>query len=137
MKFTCQFFIPYLVALALGVRLTSSDIIVVISLTCFLNLITTFIPIPGSSGGAEFFFTLLFLPLLGSDTLVTSTMILWRLITFYIPLTYSGLTTLIYNKRSSISGSDYVPDSYMWLFYHNIKEEYSLMSDEDEDAGYY
>jgi len=143
LKFSFSFIIPYFVARALGINLDSSYISIMISLTCYLNLITTFIPIPGSSGGAELFFALLFVPLFGSETLTTSGMLIWRTITFYIPLLYTALVTLIYNRSSRMKVVDYVPNKNMWFFYHNFKQEYSLIKEdysdnqEDADEGYY
>lgn len=125
-KLTINFIIPFLCALALGVDVGLKEIIVIIALSSYLLLITTYIPIPGSSGGSEFFFYLLFAPIFGSGNAeLASAMIIWRTITFYLPLLYCGIVLMVFNRDRKANMLDFVPTRHLWFFYPHL--DYVLM----------
>lgn len=133
-KLSFQFIIPYFIALALGVNVTQDEILIMMSLSCYLMLMTTFVPLPGSSGGSELFFIMLFTPIFGTlSSLLNSAMLIWRTITFYIPLIYTAIVTGVYNKESTTQMLDYVPSKHRWFFYQEMKEQITEKEEEDED----
>ncbi len=137
-KLTTQFSIPFFCALALGVKVEPMQILIIIALSSYLQLITSFIPIPGSSGGSEFFFYLLFTPIFGAGgAVLASAMIIWRLITFYIPLIYCGLITFVFNKDRKGNLLDYVPTRHLWFFYRNMSKALIINDEENIDENYY
>lgn len=61
------------------------DGIVSIVLTCFTGMIGSYVPLPGGSGGQEFAFSMLFSKYI-TNPLLGSTMLLWRFLTYYLPM---------------------------------------------------
>lgn len=82
LQLTVFFLIPY--ALAVAFKIKENSIIDMISAQSFVTMITSFVPLPGGSGGAEFSFLVLFNMFF--DKFVSFAMLLWRLITFYLPI---------------------------------------------------
>ena len=72
------YLVPFFVILSLGVKINIIYSIIAVS---FVMLIGNFVPIPGASGGIEYSFVMLF-GLFISKTLLTSSMLLWRFITY-------------------------------------------------------
>ena len=68
-------------------------------LSSFHQMITGLIPLPGSAGVSELFYQYLFFNFFGEQTYVSSTLILWRTVTFHIPLLVSGLVAALYRSR--------------------------------------
>ena len=60
-------------------------------------MITSFIPLPGGSGGAEGGFFVLFTPFFKDSTLLG--LLLWRSITFFSCLVVGGAVTLLVEKK--------------------------------------
>lgn len=92
MQLTAYFLIPYTVYKAFG--LTGTKMIVIISAAAFIVMISSFVPVPGSSGVAEgsfFLFFQLFFP----TSILPTAILCWRLITFYIPLCLGGVMTVL------------------------------------------
>ncbi|MEG0076955.1 lysylphosphatidylglycerol synthase transmembrane domain-containing protein [Anaerorhabdus sp.] len=90
------YIIPYFCALALNIPVDASLIIDVLALSSFVSMINCFIPIPGASGGTEATFILMFSTIFGAVG-ASTTMILWRFITYYFVMILGGLT-FIYAK---------------------------------------
>ena len=133
-KLSINFILPFLCALALGVDIGAKEIIIIIALSSYLLLITTYIPIPGASGGSEFFFYLLFAPIFGSgNSTLASAMIIWRTITFYLPLLYCGIVLLVFNRDRRANMLDFVPTRHLWLFYPHL--DYVLMVKNGEETN--
>jgi uncharacterized protein (TIRG00374 family) len=82
-KLTCLYSIPSFIAKSLGVH--SLDIVNVIAASAFLMMITSFVPIPGASGGAEGGFYFIFSPFFTGEKAVCI-MVLWRFITYYFAM---------------------------------------------------
>ena len=60
-----------------------------------VSIIGSFVPLPGGSGGQEYMFIILFGTYL-TDPLLSSVMLLWRFITYYLPMIIGGI---IFNIR--------------------------------------
>lgn len=98
MQLTAYFLIPYTVYKAFG--LTGTRMAVIISAAAFIVMISSFVPVPGSSGVAEgsfFLFFQLFFP----TSILPTAILCWRLITFYIPLCLGGVMTLLPDHKVS------------------------------------
>lgn len=95
-KINLYYSIPFFCAKALGVDITIADFSIIFILTSFIFMITAFIPIPGAAGGSEAVFILLLSPVLGSA--VTSTMLLWRFVTYYLPMIFGFVVFITSNE---------------------------------------
>ncbi|WP_171015001.1 lysylphosphatidylglycerol synthase transmembrane domain-containing protein [Culicoidibacter larvae] len=89
--------LPFFVMLALGVPIVNVPLTLMYCMcgSILIGLITSFIPIPGASGGAEAFFGLFFMNLFPVDLLGPG-LILWRSIQLYFPLIVGGIITVWY-----------------------------------------
>ena len=112
---TFRFSIPYFVGLALGNESGAASFWDAIFLSNYHQMVTGLIPIPGSSGVSELFFYKLFQstnnPVTGfyymsahdglsaeaaTDALCRASLVVWRSITFAIPLLIAGFVTAFY-----------------------------------------
>lgn len=84
LQLTVFFTVPYCICLALGVA--NPQYLTIISAAAFVLMISSFIPLPGGSGGAEGGFYLLFSMFFPTAGLVAITIVLWRVMTFYLPI---------------------------------------------------
>lgn len=81
--------LPFAVGLALNIPLKAYDLIDVVTLSSFVLMANSFIPIPGASGGTEVVFSLLFRSLMGS--LTGAVMILWRFSSYHIVIVIGAI----------------------------------------------
>ncbi len=92
--------IPFFAMKAIGVDLAINQIFFVIAMTSFALTIVIWLPTPGSSGGAEFAFTTLFMILPNVDkNIALSGMLIWRFFTYYFVMLYGFIGYLIFEKR--------------------------------------
>lgn len=92
-QLTFYFVIPYFIYRSLGLQ--GADLLSFIAGTGFVLMISSFIPIPGASGGAEGGFTLILgLFFLHGGYIITA-IVLWRLITYYLGVFIGGLWMVI------------------------------------------
>lgn len=83
-QLTAYFLVPYCVLMALGVdHLHVTD---VVASAAFILMISSFVPLPGASGGAEGSFYVFFQMFFKASGSVSVAILLWRLITFYLPI---------------------------------------------------
>lgn len=77
------FSVPFCVCNALGVHPPLID-----SMACaaFVLMVTTVMPLPGGTGGAEGSFALVFMLFFPEGTSVAVAILLWRMLTFYLPV---------------------------------------------------
>lgn len=118
-RFVIYFSIPFFIGLGLGVELENLNLPLCISFGCYIWILSMFIVIPGGSGGAEAFFVLLFTNVLLSSTgasLAAPGMLLWRFVTFHIPLIICGIITFIFNKKKNAKFFQEVPAEFKWIF---------------------
>ena len=86
----------------------------IIALSSFVAMINAFLPMPGSSGGTEATFVLMFSTIFGKVD-ATSIMILWRLVTFYQTLIIGGIVFMYAKTRPDIpisSEEEHMPRTY-------------------------
>lgn len=89
--------IPFFVFKALDVNI-SINMFYVIILACFVYISASFIPIPGASVGMEYAFINYF-KLIVSSSLVMPGVLLWRFVSYYIPMIIGGI---LFNVKDSI-----------------------------------
>lgn len=98
MQLTLLYAVP--VFIAIGLDLTHVQFVRMIAASAFVSMVTAFIPLPGAAFGAEggfYVFFELFFP----NNQVLMALILWRLITFYLPL-IAGFFVVLYLKYSGM-----------------------------------
>ncbi|MBS5450204.1 MAG: flippase-like domain-containing protein [Coriobacteriia bacterium] len=86
-QLVAMYSVPYFVLNALGAH--DLDFFTCLAAAAFVQLILTAVPLPGGTGGAEGGFALFFGPSLGSG-LVAPAIVLWRSLTFYLPILISA-----------------------------------------------
>lgn len=84
LQLTAFFTIPYFICLAL--KVTNVDFLTIISAGAFVLMITSFVPLPGGSGGAEAGFYLFFSMFFSQTGVIAIAILIWRLVTFYMPI---------------------------------------------------
>lgn len=89
------FLIPYFAFKAINVNI-DINIITLIVLSTFTYIGSTFVPLPGASFGCEYMFISLF-SLYIVDSYISPALIIWRFITYYLPMIIGGV---IYNIGS-------------------------------------
>ncbi len=99
----CRFCIPYLAGLAMGTMNETFSIARLFDaafLNSFHQMVTGIIPLPGSAGISEIFYTYVFSNFFSNDkALISSSMILWRTATFHVVMVISGLVAAFYKSR--------------------------------------
>lgn len=98
LQLTAYFMIPY--AVYRGFGLSGANIFVVISASAFIVMFSSFIPVPGGSGVAEGSFFILF-QLFFPKSILPIAILIWRIVTFYIPLCLGGIMTILPNYPSA------------------------------------
>lgn len=101
-KMTCLNSLPYFAGLATGVDMSGEYLNCVWS-SSYLAMITSFIPIPGGSGGAEWGFQTLFANIYGSQSITAACNILWRGISYYLTTLIGGLVFIFYRGQSKVN----------------------------------
>lgn len=92
------FIIPYFIYRAFGLK--SDSIGNIIAAKALVIMITSFVPIPGASGGAEGSFYLFFSLFFGKKIIGTAVLV-WRIITFYFNLLVGGFFTLLSRRETN------------------------------------
>lgn len=90
----------YIIPLFIYLSLDNNDMTVINSLVLsgYTFLIGSFVPIPGGSGGLEYAYTTFFGGFY-SGGLLSASMLLWRLITYYLGIIIGGITLITYRKK--------------------------------------
>ena len=150
---TLKFSIPYFCGLALGNEHTGIQYFWdSVFLGNYHQMVTGLIPVPGSAGVSEYFFTKLFynetIPEEGfyfirdisfnekvpyssaSYSLTVSALLLWRSITFIIPITVAGLTTAFYraSPKDEVRARGDIPNRNTFVALQN--ETYVMRKEE-------
>ncbi len=106
LRLVIYYSIPFFCAKALHIQVGLSQIIDIICLSSFVAMVNAFLPMPGSSGGTEATFLLMFSTIFKSVD-AKSIMILWRLVTYYQVLIIGALVFFIakvyYARKSNVS----------------------------------
>lgn len=93
----CLYLVPLSVLFSLG-DYRSFNIITSIVLVSFVSMISCYVPLPGGTLGQEYLFSLFF-GIYVSNPMLSSLMILWRTITYYLPMII-GATIFNLNKKN-------------------------------------
>ncbi len=88
--------VPYFCAKALHIPIGPERLLDIISLSSFVAMVNAFLPMPGSSGGTEATFVLMFSTIFDTVDAV-SIMLLWRFVTYYQTLII-GTCAYLYAK---------------------------------------
>lgn len=84
----------------LSFHLSGADTVTLVASQAFVLMIAAFVPIPGALGAAEgsfYIFFSLFFP----KNMISLAVVLWRLMTFYLPIIVGLIVTLFERKRDS------------------------------------
>ena len=95
-QLTVQFSIPYFLCLTFKIDTLSPTL--VICALAFVTMISSFVPLPGASGGAEYSFYTFFSPFFKDTSIINLVLLLWRLLTFYLPIAV-GLCFFVFALR--------------------------------------
>lgn len=93
-QLTLFFMVPFFICHALSVNINFFDSL---SLAAFTFLLSSFVPLPGGSGGAEGGF-LLFFGGQFADKSIAVAILLWRIMTFYLPIIVGSVFYLTNRK---------------------------------------
>lgn len=85
----------YPVALSLGI--TNINIIKMFILATYVKMLSLIFATPGNSGAAEYNFIYIFTSLI-SDNEIMAFMLIWRFVTYYIPLIIGGALAVLWKK---------------------------------------
>lgn len=84
----------------LSFHLNGADTVTLVASQAFVLMITAFVPIPGALGAAEgsfYIFFSLFFP----KSMISLAVVLWRLMTFYLPIIVGLIITLLEKRRGN------------------------------------
>lgn len=81
-----QFSLPWFVLKAFGIE---ADFLTCLACGSMIELLTSAVPLPGGTGGAEGGFAFLFAPMFGSE--VAAGFVVWRMVQFFLPVLASAL----------------------------------------------
>lgn len=79
-------------------HLTGTDSLTLLASQAFVLMIATFVPIPGALGAADGSFAIFF-SLFFPNHLINFALVLWRLLTFYLPIVIGLVMTILEKKR--------------------------------------
>lgn len=94
--------IPFFCFLALDIDVSFSILIDTIAMTSYVSMVNAFIPIPGASGGTEAMFVLMFSKVFGVVN-ASSTMLLWRIMSYYLIMLVGGLAFIYVKIKDEIN----------------------------------
>lgn len=83
-QLTAFFIIPFCICMSL--QAMSYSVLTVVAAGAFVLMISSFVPLPGASGGAEVSFYAFFGIFLIQHSILTVAVLLWRILTFYFPI---------------------------------------------------
>lgn len=95
------FIIPYFVFKFLGVDIDASYLLVFIAYAAFAQIFSTWVPLPGSSGGAEFAFYQLFINITvisildNKASVILVGLLIWRILVYYLTLIIGFISTML------------------------------------------
>lgn len=96
LQLTMFFLVPYCICMAL--KIPSPPLFSIIAASSFVLMISSFVPLPGASGGAEGSFYLFFGIFFVQSGILAIAILFWRLITFYLPI-FIGIFFCRFTKR--------------------------------------
>lgn len=100
MSLICLYLVPLALLYSTGDYTSYNGLIAIVS-SAYVMLIGSFVPIPGGSGGLEFGFLKFYGSFVKGGTL-TAIMIMWRFVTYYIPMIIGAIALNIKGKKEKI-----------------------------------
>lgn len=97
-KLFVLYFIPYVIIHSFGITVANFSFVDIMALSAFLGMLKVFAPLPGGLLGTEILFMLLF-SLFTSQIVATSTMIVWRFVSFYMIMIIGSLFYIWYKFK--------------------------------------
>ena len=97
LAFLCLYIVPLTILFSFG-NYKSFDGIIALPLVSFISIMSSYIPLPGGIGGQEYLFILMF-GLYINQPLLSSLMIMWRFITYYLPMIVGAV---IFNFKQKV-----------------------------------
>ena len=85
LKIASLYSVNIIIALLFGIKLSFNGIFNIISGAACVQVTSTFIPLPGAVGGAEFLFFIIYDGIFEANT-TSSALLFWRIYTFYFPI---------------------------------------------------
>lgn len=95
---TLNYVMPYFVILALASTSTDATPLKTICASAYVLIIGSFVPIPGASGGIEYGYLRFFGNFI-TGTLLKASLLIWRTISYYLPMLVGGILFNINTKR--------------------------------------
>lgn len=92
----CLYVVPLTILFSFN-NYVSFDGMIAIVLVSFISIISSYVPLPGGIGGQEYLFVLMF-GVYVNQPLLSSLMIMWRFITYYLPMIVGAVIFNIKNK---------------------------------------
>lgn len=98
-QLTAMFLIGNVIYVSFG--LSGADALTLIAGQAFVCMVSSYVPTPGAMGAAEGSFALFF-GLFFPNKLISLAVVLWRLITFYLPIVVGLIFTVIEKRRTPV-----------------------------------
>lgn len=114
--------IPFLCAITLGIHVDASMYLNMLALSSFVAMINAFLPMPGSSGGTEATFVLMFGTIF-TKTQAASIMLLWRFVTFYQVLIIGSIVFLYARTRKDVPLQKARPSAFDQSVLNELEKE--------------
>ena len=95
---TLNYVMPYFVILALASTSTDATPLKTICASAYVLIMGSFVPIPGASGGIEYGYLRFFGNFI-TGTLLKASLLIWRTISYYLPMLVGGILFNINTKR--------------------------------------
>lgn len=108
-QLTVFFLVPYFICLAFGIRGISP--LLVLAAQAFVVMISSFVPLPGAAGGAEYSFHTFFSVFFASTGVINLAMLLWRILTFYLPILVGMCFTLTASRGEKKETGEEQPEA--------------------------
>ncbi|MDD3242246.1 MAG: lysylphosphatidylglycerol synthase transmembrane domain-containing protein [Eubacteriales bacterium] len=107
-QLTAFFAVPYCIYRAFG--FSEASFFTMTAAMAFVYVVSMFVPLPGASGGAEGSF-LLFFGLFFQAGTITSAILLWRILTYYLNIGVGCLFTFRAKRREKLGAGPDVPQA--------------------------
>ena len=98
LSLACLYIIPLFIVYSMN-DFTSLNISTTLTASAYVLLIGAFVPIPGASGGIEYGFLAFFGNFLSSST-ASAVLLIWRFITYYLPMIIGAIVFNIDERKS-------------------------------------
>lgn len=97
LAFLCLYIVPLIILFSFNDYFIFNGMVAIV-LVSFISIISSYVPLPGGIGGQEYLFILMF-GIYVNQPLLTSLMIMWRFITYYLPMIIGAIVFNFKNKE--------------------------------------